>query len=66
MVLVPALGKEGDLAVDRREEEEMKEPNMADIIDIKPISQLEDGERSDQVAPSCTVISTQRCSILML
>jgi hypothetical protein len=43
-MLVPALGKERELAINRGQEEEMEEPNVADLIDIESVAKFENGE----------------------
>jgi hypothetical protein len=56
-MLVPALGKEGELAINRSQEEEMEEPNVADVIDIESVAKFKNGEA---LCPSCAQL---RCYV---
>jgi hypothetical protein len=50
-VLVPSLGKKGQLGVDGAEEEEMQKPDMGNIVDVKAIPQFKEDK---SVTPCCT------------
>jgi len=55
VVLVPWLSKKTELLVNCRQEKQVQQPDVVDVIDVKPIVQFQSGKI---VCPHCSNLSS--------